>query len=430
MGACTLACVALLAAILFVEFLQNRPIDLRGHSAYLAGFIEETLHGRYVPESGIRRVPEELRQQDRKQWYFYRFEIATPPQFNPEGLQDVVTTPLLDQGLTVTDLPAEGAVRSLSVSYQGCEIAVLAFVPTAARAAPEAARAAEPVPTTVPGLASETAPLEPAPVEPPPATEEGAPEGMAQLPALEDLPLESAEHPAPENGQSRAPSPAPQRPRIAIILDDGGYGDPDMEPALALDSRLTLSILPNTPFAGETAAKAAAKGFEVMLHMPLETHRKNGRKRFPGELRAAMNPEEIRQGFLDALAQVPGATGVNNHTGGLFTANSDAVKTLLEAVKENNLYFVDSRTVADSKAYDQAMALGLRSAARNVFLDNDRDPAKIRVQLEELLDKAKAKGQAIGIGHFRSSTVAVLAEDLPKLKDQGIDLVHVSELLP
>jgi len=26
--------------------------------------------------------------------------------------------------------------------------------------------------------------------------------------------------------------------------------------------------------------------------------------------------------------------------------------------------------------------------------------------------------------------VAVLAEDLPKLDDQGIDLVHVSELLP
>jgi polysaccharide deacetylase 2 family uncharacterized protein YibQ len=76
------------------------------------------------------------------------------------------------------------------------------------------------------------------------------------------------------------------------------------------------------------------------------------------------------------------------------------------------------------------MELGVRAADRDVFLDNDSAPDYIRRQFELLLDGAEKRGAAVGIGHFRRNTIAVLREVLPKLPARGIELVRVSELLP
>ncbi|MEW8145304.1 MAG: divergent polysaccharide deacetylase family protein, partial [Candidatus Thiodiazotropha endolucinida] len=54
---------------------------------------------------------------------------------------------------------------------------------------------------------------------------------------------------------------------------------------------------------------------------------------------------------------------------------------------------------------------------------------EIRRQLDKLLLKARSQGHAIGIAHPYPKTLAVLQEELPKLKLQGIELVPVSELI-
>jgi len=219
------------------------------------------------------------------------------------------------------------------------------------------------------------------------------------------------------------------RPRIAVILDDGGYGGADTEQALALDPKVTLSILPNTPAAQTTAARAAEKGFEVMLHMPMETAVR-GVKAVGGQLDTGMNRETIHRLTREALAQVPGAKGVNYHTGGKFIQDANRTKWFMEVVRDQRLYFVDSMTTARSAGHAAAEALGVRNADRDVFLDNENAPDYIRRQFEVLVERAQKRGTAIGIGHFRHTTVSVLREVLPKLRARGIELVHVSELIP
>ena len=99
-------------------------------------------------------------------------------------------------------------------------------------------------------------------------------------------------------------------------------------------------------------------------------------------------------------------------------------------VRDKGLYFVDSRTTGRSTGHAAAMELGVRAADRDVFLDNESAPGYIRRQFELLVDGAQKRGAAVGIGHFRRGTVAVLRELLPQLSARGIELVHVSELLP
>ena len=215
---------------------------------------------------------------------------------------------------------------------------------------------------------------------------------------------------------------------LAIILDDGGYGGKDTERILELDNRLTLAILPDTPFARETAEAAAAKGFEIMLHMPMQAG--NGRNNhFPGELRVTMSREEIQERTRECIAQFPEAIGVNNHTGGLFTTNAEKMRWFLEVVQEENLYFIDSRTIGGSRAYDVAIEMGIPSASRDLFLDHHNGLADVRKRFRELVALAKARGWAVGIGHFRPNTVRVLTEELPKLEAQGVVLVPASELV-
>ncbi|MDH3401249.1 MAG: divergent polysaccharide deacetylase family protein, partial [Chromatiales bacterium] len=62
----------------------------------------------------------------------------------------------------------------------------------------------------------------------------------------------------------------PEKPTVAIIIDDLGYRHLEGRRALALPGAVTLSILPHTPFGREFAEGAHAKGMEVMLHLPLQ----------------------------------------------------------------------------------------------------------------------------------------------------------------
>lgn len=236
---------------------------------------------------------------------------------------------------------------------------------------------------------------------------------------------EPAETPQETYSVLAGPQPV-MRPRVAIILDDGGWGSWETEEILAMDSRLTLSILPNTPYGTETAQRGLELGFEIMLHMPMQ----NGRSHFPGELRTDMNAATIRELTLQAVNQVPGACGANNHTGTTFTRNRPGMEAFMDVMVELGWFFVDSRTIPNSVAYTVAMEKGVPALNREIFLDHENTPTYINRQFRSLITLARKNGRALAIGHFRSNTVRALKVWIPELEKEDIDLVHVSELLP
>lgn len=230
------------------------------------------------------------------------------------------------------------------------------------------------------------------------------------------------------NPNESAPPAPTGRPRLALVIDDGGYGGTFVETILSLGPKLTLAILPYTPHGTELADRASELGFEILLHMPMENV---DPKLYPhqGQLMTTMAEDEVRKLTLEALAQVPGAVGVNNHMGSKFTADPKAMALFMDVIHGKDLFFLDSRTTPDSRAFEMAEVFGVRAAARDRFIDNDSEPEKVRERLEEVIGIALEKGRAIAIGHFRENTAAVLAEVVPGIEARGVDLVHVSELL-
>lgn len=233
-----------------------------------------------------------------------------------------------------------------------------------------------------------------------------------------------ARHPA------HAPSshPVVSGPRLAIILDDVA-ADPSVADAIfSLHYPLTLSILPNHPRSTQIAEEARRRGYQIMLHLPMESLANETPE--SQELRPGMSPAEISSTLNSMLSTVPDAVGVNNHQGSLATSNPQLMAELMPVLRHRHLFFIDSRTTAATVAFDSAQAAGIPCAFRNVpFLDDVQEVGAIRRQLELAFKDAHEKKEAIAIGHPHPETLRALAELLPQAEAQGIHLVHASDLV-
>ena len=217
---------------------------------------------------------------------------------------------------------------------------------------------------------------------------------------------------------------------VAIVIDDLGQ---DMKPAqdlLDLPDHITLGVMPRLPFSKKIAETARRSGREVLVHIPMEAKVRTGKRSSPGMLRSDMTPMEFIAAVNEDLDSVPGAAGANNHEGSSLTENREAMTFLMSELKTRGLFFLDSMTNPKSSAYSVAREFGLKSARRDVFLDNDgSNPAAIRKQLDELARTAKQNGRAIGIGHPHPATIAELKKWLAKIDEEGIEIVPVSALV-
>ncbi len=217
---------------------------------------------------------------------------------------------------------------------------------------------------------------------------------------------------------------------VAIVIDDLGQDLKQAKEVLALPGKVTFAVLPGLVQSKNVAELAGQAGREILLHLPMEPLKEHEKKHSPGTLSADMTPIAFLNTVSEDVESVPGAIGVNNHEGSALTENKEAMKFLMAELKARNLFFLDSMTNPKSVAYATAREFGMKSARRDVFLDNEGDnPSYIRGQLEILADIARKNGKAIGIGHPHPATISELRKWLAETDAQGIKIVPVSRLM-
>ncbi|GLS82032.1 divergent polysaccharide deacetylase family protein [Paraferrimonas haliotis] len=219
-------------------------------------------------------------------------------------------------------------------------------------------------------------------------------------------------------------SPAAFAAQIAIIIDDIGYRNTDKR-ALDLPGPLTFAVLPHTRFSD--LAKPLSLKHDIMVHVPMQSL--SGSDLGPGALEMGMSEQEFKHTLRMAIQSVPNAVAVNNHKGSLLTQLKPQMRWVMEVLQENELYFIDSATTRYSKAHQQAKLQRVASMRRDVFLDHDPSARAIERQFNQLVNLAKRKGYAIGIGHPYPQTLDMLERRLPELTAMGIELVPISHFL-
>ena len=235
-----------------------------------------------------------------------------------------------------------------------------------------------------------------------------------------------------ENIPSRVPKtihvPPGRLPMVVIIIDDLGYDKKMAQKFINLNADLTFSILPHSPFQKKIATSVHQKGYEVMLHLPMEPFEYPLVNPGKGTLLSTMSADELIEQLDKNLDSVPFIKGVNNHMGSKVTSTSTQMYQIFSILKKRNLFFIDSRTTSKTLCKPSARLLQLPFSQRDIFLDNVQKPDAIRRQLEKLVEVAKKHGNAIGIAHPHQTTYTVLRKMLPDLKNQ-VQLVPASKVV-
>jgi hypothetical protein len=219
------------------------------------------------------------------------------------------------------------------------------------------------------------------------------------------------------------------RPMIAVVIDDLGPNLRNARRTITLPAPLTLAFLSYADHLEDLTSKARVSGHELMLHVPMEPE-ESSQDPGPNALLTDLAPAENRRRLNWGLARFSGYVGVNNHMGSKFTRSREGMDLVMAELGKRGLLFLDSRTIADSRAEDAAAAFQVPFVERNVFIDNDHENrASIRAQLSKLEALARRSGYAVAIGHPHDETLDVLAKWLPLAEERGFSLVPISEIV-
>jgi len=230
---------------------------------------------------------------------------------------------------------------------------------------------------------------------------------------------------------TRRPKP-PVKPRlavkgrIAIVLDDWGYHLDNLGIVENISYPITAAVLPNVQYSDRVSKELHNRGFEIILHLPMEPEEKYGLEK--NTITVSMGKAQILHILDKDLASITYARGVSNHMGSRATSDLRTMEVIFKELKQKHLYFLDSYVISKSVCLRLARKFNLTFFKRDIFLDNKEDKEYIKQQIYKLKVKARLQGFAIGIGHDRRATLEVLREVMPLLAKEGYKFVFLSEM--
>lgn len=208
--------------------------------------------------------------------------------------------------------------------------------------------------------------------------------------------------------------PAKNGATLVFVIDDAGLNVEFTKRYAGLPFPLTIAVLPKLAHSKECAYVVRSYGKELILHQPMQSlnHSLNPG---PGKITVDMSFEQIHSIIRENLAEIgPGVKGLNNHEGSEVTEDVLRIGAVLDACLENSIYFLDSRTTANTKAPQAALERDMKIFEKSgPYIDNVVTREAMLEEIYRALDAANKNGSSIVIAHVDKS-----AGILPNLLEQ------------
>ena len=218
--------------------------------------------------------------------------------------------------------------------------------------------------------------------------------------------------------------------QIAVIIDDIGRDLRIVEELAGIPVPIAFAVLPRAPHATEAARLLHAAGKEILLHLPMEPHSYPAESPGAGALMLGMDAAEIRERIHEDLTAVPFASGVNNHMGSRFMEDGARLAMVMEELRKRGLFFVDSKTTADSRGMASAGQAGVPFVARDLFIDHAPGYAAALESLTGPFRQGRGNGAPVlMIGHPHAQTVKAIRDALSVWQKDGVRVIPVSACL-
>ena len=226
--------------------------------------------------------------------------------------------------------------------------------------------------------------------------------------------------------------PAKNNATIVIVIDDAGLNLENCRKYTNLPFPITIAVLPKLKNTKSCASLVVNSGKELILHQPMQSfnHELNPG---PGKISVEMTTFEVAQIVKENLDELGiGVKGINNHEGSEVTSDIIKIGTVLDVCAERGVYFLDSRTTANTKAPQAALERDMRIFEKSgPYIDNVISRDAMLKELYKSLDVANKNGKTIIIGHVDKSVnilPALLQEMYPYMKEAGYKFATPSML--
>lgn len=208
--------------------------------------------------------------------------------------------------------------------------------------------------------------------------------------------------------------PAQNGATLVFVIDDAGMNAEYTKRYASLPFPLTIAVLPKLLHSKDCAYIVRSSGKELILHQPMQSLNHN-LDPGPGKISVDMCFSQISSIINENLAEIgPGVKGLNNHEGSEVTEDVLRIGAVLDVCLENKIYFLDSRTTANTKAPQAALERDMTIFEKSgPYIDNIVSREAMLKEIYKSLEAANKNGSAIVIAHVDKS-----AEILPKLLEQ------------
>lgn len=222
----------------------------------------------------------------------------------------------------------------------------------------------------------------------------------------------------------------------AIVIDDFGSEDrTGVEEILNLNIPLTCAVMPGMTNSKIDAESAFSRGHEVILHMPMEASIKLPESWYgPKVIRVYNTGAEAVKIVDECINSIPHAVGMNIHMGTGVSKNKEIISSIMNYLKDKNLYFLDSKTVENSVCPASASEVGFNLLSRDIFIENHNNHSYsfTKNAMDKARQIAKENGYVIIIGHVGPeggiNTINAIKDSISEYENDGIKFVKLSEI--
>ena len=225
-------------------------------------------------------------------------------------------------------------------------------------------------------------------------------------------------------------SPLPvdtEKPRIAIIVTDMGLNKKQTTEAIEkLPAAVTFAFSPYGLALNDWRNLVRTTGHEILMLLPMEPV--NYPQSDAGKYSLLTNQDSLENinTLHTVMGKMVGYVGIMNHMGSKFMTQQPVLRPILNEMHIRGLMFVDARTTQFSKGATIAQAVGMPRAVNDAFIDNITSEEEILIQLQDLQNRARSRGVAVGVARNYPLSIAILQKWAKELPDQGFQLVPIT----
>jgi Uncharacterized protein conserved in bacteria len=168
---------------------------------------------------------------------------------------------------------------------------------------------------------------------------------------------------------------------------------------------------------------------EILIMLPMEPLPKTFSQYDQSQIKIHYQEEEIKTIIKDAIEAIPSFSGFCNFYGNRVLEDSRVMKIVYNEIQKHHGYFLITTNSKKSVAKTIASEMKLPYQKIDYTLNSDNPTSTIADSLRYCAILAQKTGKVLIRGHASESLLIALQNTLPQLKQNGIRLVYVSEIL-